>query len=235
MRKTLFFFVKVFNNKDYANDFIGGKIYANKLSYFRKLEETAEANRGDSNEGVLSWLQPDEIVLEINGRVIGDLAGPVSVQMNWHGQLNVFCIYAAHNGNLKSLNRENITEFKKQLEIPLDCLKLGQYAVVITRANEFLERMKLAIKESGYGYRAGLVEYYDPMSFNGSFSEAEAIFKKGREYEHQREYRFAIDTGIVSEVPLILNIGDISDIAVLCKTDELNKKLEIRFPEGKNA
>ncbi|HIF9375049.1 TPA: hypothetical protein ACX6RV_002942 [Photobacterium damselae] len=61
MSKTLFFFVKVFDNKKYADDFMKGKLFANRLSFFKKLEEKAEANRGDRHEGVLSWHQKDDI------------------------------------------------------------------------------------------------------------------------------------------------------------------------------
>lgn len=96
MSRTIFFFVKVFDKEEYAEDFIKGKLFSNRLSFFRKYEENESANRGDKHEGVVGWHQPDQIRLEINGRIITDLAGPVMTQMNWHDHLNVFCIYAAH-------------------------------------------------------------------------------------------------------------------------------------------
>ncbi|HIF9126688.1 hypothetical protein WAX88_20965 (plasmid) [Photobacterium damselae subsp. damselae] len=231
MSKTLFFFVKVFDNKKYADDFMKGKLFANRLSFFKKLEEKAEANRGDRHEGVLSWHQKDDIELMINGRLITELAGPVITRMNWHDHLNIFCVYSGHSGDFNSVDCDNLSSLKKQLEIPSDCLELGQYAVVVTKVNEFLERVKLAIEKSGYGLSAGLVNYYDPESFSGYFSEENAVFNKHREYEHQREYRFAIDTGTEGEEAITLDVGDISDITMLCNTADFNKLLEIKLPE----
>ena len=80
-----------------------------------------------------------------------------------------------------------------------------------------------------------MVEYYDPTRFNGSFSEVESIFRKREEYKHQKEYRFSFDTGIAGTDPLILNIGDISDITMQCKVCEINAQLEVKLPSDENA
>ncbi len=231
----MFFFVKVFDDEKYAEDFIKGKLFVNRLSYFRKLEEGESANRGDKHEGVVSWHQPDQVNIEINGRVITELAGPVSTQMNWHGHLNVFCIYAAHSGEFDGVSEETLAAFKKQLELPEECQNLGEYAVLVTRVNQFIERIKISAKENNYGLTAGLVEYYDPDKFNGSFTENESIFKKRDEYKYQKEYRFAIDTGIEGKKAISLDIGDISDITMRCKVSDINKYLEIKLTENINA
>lgn len=227
--------MKIFDNEKYANDFINGKIFANRLSYFRNLEETQESNRGDKHEGVVSWLQPAQNKFQINGRTLTDLAGPVSVKMNWHDHLNVFCIYAAHSGEFKSLSHENLDDFKKQLEIPEDCLNLGKHAVVVTNFTQFVERIKNATIKNNYGLNACLVDYYNPDSFNGTFSEEEAVFKKRNEYSHQKEYRFVFNTGISGNEPLFLDIGDISDIVTHCNVTDVNKLLEIKLAVEKTA
>ena len=59
MARTIYFLVKVFSDKKYAEDFVNGKLFANRLSYFRKLEEEQQANRGDRHEGVVGWHQPE--------------------------------------------------------------------------------------------------------------------------------------------------------------------------------
>ena len=46
------------------------------------------------------------------------------------------------------------------------------------------------------------------------FSGKEAIFKKRDEYSYQKEYRFAIATGVQGSNPIILDIGDIKDISM---------------------
>jgi len=233
--KTIFFLAKIFNEEKYATDFVSGKLFANRLSYFKKLEEAEGANRGDQHEGVVSWHQPDQVQVEINGRTLIDLAGPVSTQMNWHDHLNVFCIYAAHSGDFVNVTPENMTDFKKYLEIPDDCLKLGQHAVLVTNFSQFIERVKSAVQAKNYGLNAGLVEYYNPETFSGNFTEEESVFKKRDEYKHQKEYRFSIDSGAEGKTPMILEIGDISDITMRCNVADINKYLEIKLPQGELA
>lgn len=235
MPKTIFFFVKVFSKKTHAEDFLRGTLFSNRLAFFKKLEEDAQANRGDKHEAVVGWYQPNQISLTLNGREIKDLAAPVSLQMNQHNDLNIFCIYAAHSGPFEVITDENIFDLKDHLKIPSDCLALGDYAVVVTQAKSFIDRVLGAIKDKGFGLKAGLVEYYDPGVFSGSFSEDEAVFCKRKEFEHQREYRFIFDADIPGDVPLKLQIGDISDIAVLCSTSEVNNLLQIRLPDGSTA
>lgn len=235
MSSTIFFFVKVFDKKEYAEDFIKGKLYSNRLSFFRKYEEENSANRGDKHEGVVGWYQPDQIRLEINGRIITDLSGPVMTQMNWHDNLNVFCIYAGHSGEFDDISEETIEDFKKQISIPEECENLGEYAVIVTNVTKFIERVKAAVSYNNYGLNAGLVEYYDPISFNGSFSDIESIFRKRDEYKHQKEYRFSFDTGVAGNDPLILNIGDISDITMQCKVSDINAQLEVKLRNDEYA
>jgi hypothetical protein len=233
--KTIFFFVKVFDRQEYAEDFVKGNLFANRLSFFRKYEEEGAGNRGDKHEGVVSWHQPDQIRLEINGRLITGLAGPVMTQMHWHDHLNVFCIYAAHSGEFEEVSEETLDAFKEQIAIPNDCQKLGKYAVIVSSASEFIKRIRTAVSANNYGLNAGLVEYYDPTDFHGSFSEIESIFRKRDEYKHQKEYRFAFDTGIEGDNPLILNIGDISDITMQCEVSDVTRYLKIKLPSDNDS
>lgn len=105
--------MKIFDEEKYALDFMQGKMFANRLSYFRRLDETQEANRGDKHEAVVSWVQPEDAKLTINGRHITQLAGPISIQMNWHEDLNIYCMYAGHSGEFESVTEENLSNFKK--------------------------------------------------------------------------------------------------------------------------
>jgi|TARA_B110000211_G_scaffold83857_1_gene98166 hypothetical protein len=235
MNKTIFFLVKIFDNESYADDFIRGNIFANRLSYFRKLEEGESSNRSDQHEGVVSWHQPEQVNVEINGRLITDLAGPISVKMNWHNHLNIFCIYAAHSGEFEGVSEDNLDAFKKELEIPDECLKLGEYVVLITSVSQFIKRVTESAKCHNYGLTAGLVEYYDPKTFHGTFSETESIFRKRDEYQHQKEYRLVFNSGFQGDAPLILSIGDISDITMKCKVADINRYLDIKLPENSSS
>lgn len=235
MSKTIFFFVKIFSEKSYAEEFLKGSLYSNRLAFFKKLDETAQANRGDKHEAVVGWYQPDQIRLVLNGHEFKDLAAPISLQKVLHDELNVFCIYAAHSGHFKEVTDENIFDLRDHLRIPSSCLMLGDYAVVVRQAQSFIDRVVSAVKDKNYGLKAGLVEYYDPSLFSGSFSDDEAVFRKRKEFEHQREYRFSFETGISGNNPIKLEIGDISDIALICETSEVNNLLKVRLPDGSYA
>ena len=126
------------------------------------------------------------------------------------------------------MSEETLPEFNKQLELPDKYFKLGKHAVVITNKSEFIQRIKSSVQKNGYGIEAKLVDYYDPTEFSGHFGE-QAVFKKRIKFQDQREYRFAIDTGIYGDDALRLEIGDIRDIAHSCDVTDVNKGLEIKL------
>jgi hypothetical protein len=211
---------------------LNGKLFSNRLSFFRQYDEEKAANRGDRHEAIIGWHQPDQIKLTINDKEIEGIAAPISVSSSAHDDLNLFCLYGAHSGNFTKLSAENALEFKEQLKIPADCLNLGEYAVVVLHAGQFVKRVQNKVEELGIGLNAGLVDYYEPSEFSGTFTAQDAAFKKRNEFEHQREYRFVFDTGQRGSDPLELEIGDISDLATLCSTSEVNNLLKVHLPDG---
>ena len=151
----------------------------------------------------------------------------VQIQMDWVSDLNVFCLHAAHSGDLDlaSLSNDNVEALRQELTIPKKCLCLGKYAVVVMNVPEFINRMRSFARAKNYpGIKWGLVEYYDPETFHGNFPDEEAAFRKQKDYSYQREFRFAINSGSSGEKTqsLIMNIGDISDITLQLESSELN-------------
>ena len=222
---TTFFLVKFFGKATYADDFVHGTIFANRLSWFKQAEEGSESGRMDQHEGTTILLQPGNCRIEINGMDMSDdLAGPVQGQMNWLNHLNLFCLHAAHSGDLDlaNLSNDNIETLRQQLTIPDKCLSLGKYAVVVKKVPEFIRRMRDSALAKGYGIKYGLVKYYDPETFHGHFDGEEAAFRKQNRYRFQREFRFAMNSGSLGEEPLVMDIGDISDITLQLESSELN-------------
>ena len=83
---VVFFLIKFFDNEDHGRDFVSGRIYANTLAKFKRLEGVDDSGRGDRNEGTIAWLQPGQGRLEINGMdITDDLAGPVQLQKKLAG------------------------------------------------------------------------------------------------------------------------------------------------------
>ena len=225
--KTVLFFVKFFKNPHHADDFVHGRIFANRLSRFKKAEDSNESGRMDRHEGTIGWMQPGKCRLTLNGMdVSDDLAGPVQIQKNWLNHLNVFCIHAGHSGDLDlaGLSNDNIESLRQELTIPDKCSALGKHAVVVKNVTEFINRMRSSAQAKGYRIGWGLVKYHEPATFHGNFRDVESVFWKRDHYSYQREFRFVLDSGSLGECHLDMDIGDIRDITLQLESTELNGK-----------
>ena len=123
---------------------------------------------------------------------------------------------------MAKISNENIEELRQQFIIPDECRPLGEHAVVVNNVPEFIKRMETAAQFNSFRMARGSVRYYDPELFHGSFRDVESIFRKQDRHSYQREFRFVIDNGLVSDAPMILEIGDIRDITWRFDFAELN-------------
>ena len=231
----ILFLVKVFEQEEHARDFVNGTMFVNRLFHFKKLE--GDEGRGDEYEGNI-MLQREGLILtfqatgEVDEITIteDDLAAPVIMAPEWFDHINVFCMYAGHSGTFEWVSEANLLDFKKQLELPEDCINLGDHAVVITNVKEFFRRVKASVNREGYGIIGRLVKYYDPnIGTPPAGSEIDSIFTKRNQYAYQKEFRIAIDTRTVGINPITLNIGPIDDIALRLKTRDINRGLTINL------
>ena len=98
------FLAKAFEEKEHAEAFLKGSMYANRLSHFKKLE--GAYGRGDEYEGaIMPPLDDFAFTLEATnpttGEVVGgttitgeDLAAPAILSLKRFNHINVFCMYA---------------------------------------------------------------------------------------------------------------------------------------------
>ena len=222
--------IKFFDKPEYAQDFMSGKLYANRLSYFKEIEgEDGGDARSDKHEGVSANWQLDQGKLVLNGHRFTN--GSAIIQMNWLDHLNVFCLHAIHGGDFE-LTSENLDDFKEHLKIPEEGLRqLGRHAVAITDGPQFIDRVKAEVEAQGYLVWNKLVKYYDSEIFHGVFGKGlnspEAAFNKRDKYRWQREYRFVFHTRKPGTEAITLDIGDISDISFPIDIADINRTLEI--------
>lgn len=230
----IFFLAKFFSKERYAEQFINGSLRANRLVFFRELE--GDDNRADAYEGVGLLRGDIDFSASINGSQSEkikipecEFAGPHEVRMNWTKHVNLLCMHAAHSGDYRNIPVDQIDQFKKeQIEIPKESLDVGKHAVLITKVPQFVERVKNAVRETGdYRLIGRLVIYDDEPSID--VTGEDTIFHKRERYKKQREYRFAVFTGSDIRDPLMLDTGDLSDIAFRCKSGEINEKIQISF------
>ena len=224
---VILFLVKFLTKEAHVQDLLDGKIYANRLSWFKRMEAEDASGRQDRHEGAVAWHQPDRISsLVINGwNLMPDLAGPVEMHWNWLNYLNIYCTYA---GRIVDVEPEHIPyeiphELKSQLAIPECCLSLGRYAVVIKDAPEFIRRVGEAAKNRRCRMWYGRVNYYNPDIYHGHHFDVEAAFWKQDRYSYQNEFRFVIDTRTEGDEAITLAIGDIRDIAIVFPVSKLNR------------
>jgi hypothetical protein len=108
----------------------------------------------------------------------------------------------------------------------------GDSVLIIKNGNEFIKRVKDGLLKSGYGFTRDHVQYY---GFNNiehlkqvQKDNLRIAFWKRDKYAYQQEYRFLIHDYV--EDNLSVDIGDISDITDLLKTEELlNTYFEVQF------
>jgi len=134
-RTWIFFLAKLFSEEQHAEQFIRGRLYANRLGYFRELED--DSVRADAYEGV-SLLRGDvSLAATIDGlrteRITvpeHELAGPVEVRMDWTNHVNLLCMHAAHSGDYINIPASSVDRFmSEQIEIPEEFLGFGEHAV----------------------------------------------------------------------------------------------------------
>ena len=226
-RKRFLMLVKFYSQKEYADKMLAGQLRARRLKTFRETEDLA---RRDDYEGTMLW---EEGTLSLrNGEgewwkvPPSDLAGPIEIRPNLLDNLNLFCMTAFRSDLGMWPSWELVYQVKHQVKESLPtCSKMGEHAVVITDAKEFLRRVAQAAEREAWQLCWSLVKYYDSYPPDVAFGERQSFmpaFLKRSEYELEREFRIALNTGIVGDDPVALDIGDIRDIGWYSETRELD-------------
>jgi hypothetical protein len=234
---VIYAFVKIFEKEHHAKDFISGKLFMNTLRYFKEYRDTGGELRGDPYEGLAALYQPSKISLQVAGHIIppSTITYPIAVHDQPLLDKNAFCIYSLNSGDYESISKETLGEFKRTIELHESCFGLGNYCVVILNAQKFIDRTLTKINRSNISGKLGLVEYFDEHEHHGTFVSEKYGFHKRSFFSHQREYRLLVDTLSSPSGPYTLNIGDLSDIALLTTPDEFKKQLEIMLPDACEA
>ena len=237
--KTIWYFVKFCEKEEYADDFMKGSLYLNRLSYYKAMEDSDDG-RADKYEAAAAWLQPPDvnIKLSIDGlnRAIEilpeDLAAPVYWSHNHHDHLHVLCLYAIYTNGFECVDGqvnysdEKAPELKRQLEVHQDNFKFGQHAVIVP-ATLFINRVKGAIKNLGYSGRMKLADYYNPDLSHTEFTENIIPFKKQQRFSYQNEFRIVVNNKTIGDTPLRIEVGDLSDISAKINATSLNSLLKL--------
>lgn len=235
---TIYAFVKLFENKNNAEDFVNGKLCMNTIRSFKEYKDESGELRGDVYEGIVAFYQPEklgEIKIGEHSIPATDLAAPIGVHSNHLLDQNVFCIYSLNSQGHDTVSSETLSDFKRTLELHESCFGLGKFCVVILNAQKFIERCKSAIENLNINGNLGLVDYFDEHTFHGNMPKDMLGYQKRSLFARQREYRIKIDMNSPKPGRYFLEVGDLSDIAKITTPKEFNEQLELKLPDGSHA
>ena len=216
---------KFFSCEEYRDDFLRGRLYFNSLNYFRKNEASDVFGQNDPYE-CCKIFQPNSIKVSLGPLELNDLAGPVSIC----GVDDVLKSYIMSFSTIRvDLQKKytSLEDLKRDVLFSEKMIKYGEHAVVIPRVELFVERLRKAALKEGYDFAKGPVNYYDFSKDNVSNEYPQIEFQKRREFSYQREFRFLLRKKDSVDAHVILEIGNLSDIAQFCKSADLNGLLEI--------
>lgn len=243
----IYVFAKFFSELRYAESMLDGLLFMNTIAHFSLLEDSDDSNRPDKDEGLIGRYHPSTSILRIGDFEIPaeDLAAPTTIRreintltetQNTYSEGNVFCMSCIHNEDFEPTNdadlQSSLKEMKEHMLFTDDVYEFGQYVVVVFDAEDFIRRFAEAAKTNKiHSVARGLIRYYND-DYSGLFPEDEIGFHKHIKYAHQREYRLL--TRPSSDAAMILNIGDIRDIATVMTSTDLKSLLntmEITQPD----
>lgn len=205
---------------EFAKSFREGTIYMNSLDYFRGIED--EGVRGDIFEGTHSLIANKDIgqLLAPHGMDISEefqknIIGGMSLLSEELKYFKVFCMYKLGY----KLEKKLIETIDKRIS------DFGNTFVLITDFNEFKSRVNNELEKGNYeiyDFGAQEVSYYQydqPTQELGPFAKSAA-------YSWQKEFRLIASPLEPTLKPLVLNVGDLSDISIIGSTDRLIQELK---------
>ena len=206
-----------FMKKEYIPSFRQGKLYMNKLKYYIDYENNEVIGMGDKNEG--------QVPIASKIEVIGNAVIKKTLYVSYGLENNpVFCLMQmkpyCSNGLVGQYRFKDEQQYKQMKDFSEDC-------VVIYDVDSFLKRfLNACTKEIMTAWHSSVYYNQEDIINNKllkiiSNQQYKSIFQKNPIFEYQQEYRLWINKNI--DDPMVLDIGDISDITTVCKADDFFK------------
>lgn len=231
------FFIKFLDKKEYAEDISNGKLFMNKIGYYRELEEKTQ-NKGQGDIGELkNRIQGFDGTLTSKEKGISiPIKGNIDFEFNEDKDTPIFCLVGIKIKDLE-IDKYNDTyvklifKYTKEEIINLKC-DFGKYAVIIN-AVKFKENIFKLLEQRNKNWLFGEVRYrgINDLDRINSFSNQDLtrFLYKDKYFEYQKEYRLVIDESI--ESTKIIDIGQLKDSTIVMEVEELEKGvgLELNF------
>lgn len=204
---------------EYMRKFLlNGEMYMNTLQTFVNMDESDGI--GDKFENSTSFIHYKSLnaILKLkNGEEIS--IHPSSVKVREFVDTNIGNIYSMALVDCNIINHNGQYVFSIESLDTLNTIgKDYDTIVVISDPVEFISRCERCVRDMGFELYHNPVEYFSDEDYNKRIEITP--FKKRDKYKSQREFRLFVDFNI--NEPVILRIGNISDIAFLVHKSGIN-------------
>lgn len=236
--------IRFTSTKEYAEQFLSGKIYMNTMSFFWSM---GFEDQKDYFEGLSNTIPKNKL-----DNLPQDMRDVLCYDLGIRVDAYKYC-------NICSFYRLDVDDISKTIQLPSPEIdKFGDYAIIIFDEDKFFKRVySKVVSNPGWLFICGDVNYHkrmdstnpqnsvkhtldlmmhEPIDIDLIADKPESLksrdcFDKINKYSYQNEWRICLYRDMQAEAPYTLEIGDISDIAYLIKTKELRQEL-IKIYEG---
>jgi hypothetical protein len=214
MEHIIKLFLKIGKEEHIKDLYENGTIYINTVDYFRNFEDGEL--RGDKYEGA------SEIINSLPGTF--KIPG-IDTEIKYQ-KVHLKKSYDTVLGNIYSLYCISSKGFPNPLDFRLDekNLRFGSHCLLIKDNQYFFDKIKSELKNNGYDFRHGFVDYYDKYSVS---NKKLTLFDKPKEFEYQKEFRFYVYNKELK--PIKIQIGSLKGKAEIIEAEKLTTlKLELK-------
>ncbi|MGG1481449.1 hypothetical protein ABE402_11150 [Bacillus smithii] len=212
----------------------------NLETYINMEKESGKKGMGDKFEAahVLTGVSVKMYDPNTNELIASGTSSNLHFRINGDEKRPIYCMFAI-DGSVLDVVGEDDEFYHAKINLSDDQIErlINEFGeqMFLVDPKAFIERVTAVFDENGYSYRAGLVRY-DDYGVNSSKrlesyrkQDTDIYFWKDEFFEYQNEYRIVLTDQEIEE-PLIVNIGDISDISISFKASEFfNGKFELHI------
>lgn len=201
-----------------------GTMYMKNLAYYVNQEKKdSDDVIGDQYDGVMFMQNMKVDIMDpATHDVIMSLSIPKATMDFGYMQCPVFCMFRYDERNRLNETTDDGNElFGFSQEQVKYMPEFGDSVLVIKDANEFLRRVTVAMQKDKLAFAKGDVQYFEGNELK-CFQDikrepSHVAFWKRKKYAYQQEHRLLVGKQV--EDHYILNIGDISDISQIMKSE----------------
>lgn len=214
MTHTIKMFLKLGSLENITDLYENGTIYINTIEFFKKIEDNDL--RGDNYEGT------SEIINSLPGTFrIPEIDRDIKYE-----KIHLKKSFDQILGNIYSLYCISSKGFPNPLDFKIDekNLRFGTHCLMIKNSQYFFDKIKSELKNNGFDFRHGFVNYYDKDKIT---NKKLTLFDKPEEFEYQKEFRFYVHNNNLE--PIKIQIGSLKDYAEIIETKDLTElKIELK-------